>query len=140
MDKIVGYEEDPVVIKSNHMDAMSQIIEIEAPEPGENSAVLDVETTTLRVNTKPCSVFLRKLEHILADELVTVPPSSATDLGEGEHFTRSRSRVVGPRTGRKSRRANTGVQYGEADSSEDNKISQDLTSPNLHAQDHLTSA
>ena len=121
MDKIVGYEEDPVVINVNFVDAMSQIIENEAPVPGENATVLDVETTTLRVNTKPCSVFLRRLEHILADELVTVPPSSATDLGEGEHFTRSRSRVVGPRTGRKSRRANTGVQYGEADIIEDKK-------------------
>ena len=121
MDKIVGYEEDSVIIKPNYIDAMSQIIEIELPELGENTTVLDVETTTLRVNTKPCSVFLRKLKHILADKLVAVPPTSATDLGEGEHFTRSRSRVVGPRTGRISRRANTGVQYGEADSSNDKK-------------------
>ena len=121
MDKVIGYEEDPIVYKLNCMDAMMSIIEVEATEHEIMEPALDVETTTLCVKTKPCSVSLKKLEHILADELITVPASSATDLGEGEHYTRLRSRVAQPHTGRRSRRANTGVQYGEADISEDKK-------------------
>ena len=63
----------------------------------------------------------KKLEHILADELVTVPPTSASDLGEGKHYTRSRTCTVKPRTGRRSRKASTGVLYLEDDMPEDIK-------------------
>ena len=91
MDKIVGHLDvtsPPKMPQSDAADLMCQ-------------SVLPVETATqtpalkldavLCVETKECSVHLKRLDQILRDELVKVVPSSATDLPVGEHFTRSRS-------------------------------------------------
>ena len=67
----------------------------------------------LRVETKSCSVKLTRLETILTDYLYKVPPTAASDLPAGEHFTRSRSAQTLVRTGRKPCRVSTGVKYGE---------------------------
>ena len=67
----------------------------------------------LRVETKPCSVKLTRLESILTDYLYKVPPTAASDLPVGEHFTRSRCAHTPVRTGRKTRRVSSGVKYGE---------------------------
>ena len=85
--------------------------------------VLHVETATptlnpdpvpvLGVETKDCSVCLTRLDQILADELVKVAPSSASDLPAGQHFTRSRSAKPTARTGKRPCRANTGISYDE---------------------------
>ena len=56
---------------------------------------------------------------MLADDLLKVPPTAASDLPIGEHFTRSRSAHTSKRTCRKPRRASTGVKYGETSSLED---------------------
>ena len=96
---------------------MEQVVaDIVVSETAEDNTVLHVEKDALlHVKTKTCTVTLERLENILADELITVPPSGAIDLSKGEHYTRSRSMTVQPRTGHKSRRANTGVQYTEID-------------------------
>ena len=82
----------------NVLDAMDSILE---STQSDQTPVLHVETVTpipemnllpaLRVETKPCSVNLTHLEFILADDLFKVPPTAASDLPVGEHFTQSRS-------------------------------------------------
>ena len=52
-------------------------------------------------------------ETILTDYLYKVPPTTASDLPVGEHFTRSRCAHTPVRTGRKPCRVSTGVKYGE---------------------------
>ena len=93
------------------------------PTQSDQCAVLHVETETpiletgslpaLRVETKPCSVKLTHLETILTDYLYKGPPTAASDLPVGEHFTRSRHAHTPVQTGRKPRRVSTGVKYGE---------------------------
>ena len=83
--------------------------------------VLHVEMTTptliktppiaLRVETKECIIKLTRLETILADDLIKVPPSSASDLPAGIHFTRSRSAPIQRRLNRKPRRASANIKY-----------------------------
>ena len=63
--------------------------------------------TGLITNTKPCCVSLIRLESILLDD----PPKDASELPVGEHYTRSRSAPRKERTGRKPRKANTGIKY-----------------------------
>ena len=115
MDKIVGYEDDSVPYKSVSLDAMDSILECDTPSLQDDPGVLHVETPDDApvITTKECSVQLRRLENILADELVKVKPTSASDLGDGKHYTRSKTRTEKPRTGRKSRRASTGILYAE---------------------------
>ena len=67
----------------------------------------------LCVETRKCSVQLKRLDQILSDELVKVAPTSATDLPVGQHFTRSRSTEPVARKGKLPRRASTGVSYDE---------------------------
>ena len=121
MDKIVGFEDDTVPYKNHLPDAMDALIECVQSDPNTTPSVLHVETPVVvhPPMLQSCCVKLKRLEHILADELVSVPPTSASDLGEGKHFTRSRSRIAKPRTGRRSRKASTGVQYSEGDMSEE---------------------
>ena len=93
------------------------------PTHSNQSVVLHVETEiptpetvslpALRVETKSCSVKLTHLETILTDYLYKVPPTAASDLPVGEHFTRSRHAHTPVQTGRKPRRVSTGVKYSE---------------------------
>ena len=91
MDKIVGHLDDanpPKMPQSDAVDLMCQpVLSVETATPTPASKLDSV----LCVETKECSVQLKRLDHILRDELVKVVPSSATDLPVGEHFTRSRS-------------------------------------------------
>ena len=120
MDKVVDHLDTCPIGKLNVPDAMDRILE---PSLSDQSIVLHVETekptsdTTLlpalRVETKPCTVKLTCLETILTNYLYKVPPTTASDLLAGEHFTRSRSAYTPVRTGRKPRRVSTGVKYDE---------------------------
>ena len=120
MDKVVDHLDTCLIGKLNVPDAMDRILE---PSLSNQSVVLHVETekptsdTTLlpalRVETKSCTVKLTRLETILTDYLYKVPPTTASDLPVGEHFTRSRSAYTPVRTGRKPHRVSTGVKYGE---------------------------
>ena len=120
MDKVVDHLDTCPIGKLNVPDAMDRILE---PSFSDQSIVLHVETekptsdTTslpaLRVETKPCTVKLTRLETILTNYLYKVPPTTASDLPAGEHFTRSRSAHTPVRTGRKPRRVSTGVKYDE---------------------------
>ena len=129
MDKVVEYLDTSPISNLNIPDAMDLILESTNPDQG---TVLHVETEisipetvmlpALRVETKSCSVKLTRLETILTDYLYKVPPTAASDLTAGEHFTRSRSAQTLVRTGRKPRRVSTGVKYSE--------IADDTPTPN----------
>ena len=129
MDKVVEHLDTSPISNLNIPDAMDLILESTNPDQG---TVLHVETEisipetvmlpALRVETKSCSVKLTHLETILTDYLYKVPPTAASDLPAGEHFTRSRSAQTLVRTGRKPRRVSTGVKYGE--------IADDTPTPN----------
>ena len=120
MDKVVEHLDTCPTSKLNVPDAMDCILE---PPLSNQNVVLHVETgkstsatTTspaLRVETKSRTVKLTRLETILTDYLYKVPPTTASDLPVGEHFTRSRSAHTPVRTGRKPRRVSTGVKYSE---------------------------
>ena len=144
MDKVVEHLDICPIGKLNVPDAMDLILE---PTQSNQSAVLHVEMETpilktgslpaLHVETKPCSVKLTRLETILTDYLYKVPPTAASDLPVGEHFTRSRCAHTPVRTGRKPRRVSTGVKYREivGDTPTSNKLPnpthllQNLTGP-----------
>ena len=108
MDKVVEHPDTCPTSKLNVPDAMDCILE---PSPSNQNVVLHVETgkptsatTTspaLHVETKSCTVKLTHLETILTDYLYKVPPTTASDLPVGEHFTRSRSAYSPVRTSRK---------------------------------------
>ena len=101
--------------------------------------VLHVETVTptpqldpppvLCVETKDCSVYLTCLDQILADELVKVAPSSASDLPEGQYFTCSRSIPPTTRTGKGPHKASIGISYDELPMSPEDKSSKHLPKP-----------
>ena len=120
MDKVVEHLDTCPTSKLNVPDAMDCILE---PPLSDQNVVLHVETekrtsatTTspaLHVETKSCTVKLTCLETILTDYLYKVPPTTASDLPVGEHFTRSRIAYTPVRTSRKPRRVSTGVKYGE---------------------------
>ena len=98
MDKVVEHLDTCPTGQLNVLDAMDSILESTQPD---QTPVLHVEMATLIlemnlipalcVETKPCSVNLTHLELILADDLFKVPPTAASDLPVGEHFTHSRS-------------------------------------------------
>ena len=123
MVKVVDHLDTCPTSKLNVYDAMDHILE---PSPPHQKAALYVETgkptvaTTivpaLRMETKTCTVKLTCLETILTDYLYKVPPTTASDLQVGDHFTRSKNAPTPVRTGRKPRRVSTGVKYGELDS------------------------
>ena len=106
---------DRIIDNSGLCMETEQIIEFD-------NCVLCVETTTptlvklpvaLQVETKECVVKLTRLETILADDLIIVPPSSASDLPPGIHFTCSRSAPNQQRQTRKPRRASKNIKYEE---------------------------
>ena len=135
MDKIIGYEEDKVPCKNLKFDAMEAILECDEPVPEEDPGVLHVETPddAPSITTKECSVRLRRLENILSDELVKVNPTSASDLGEGKYYTRSRTCTAKPRTGRRSRKASTGILYLEDDTPENTRPSKPKKTKPAHS-------
>ena len=120
MDKVVEHLDTCPSGKLNVPDAMDFILE---PSHSDQGVVLHVETEiptpetvplpALRVETKSCSVKLTCLETILTDYLYKVPPTAASDLPVGEHFTQSRRVHTPVRTGRKPCRVSTGVKYAE---------------------------
>ena len=120
MDKVVDHLDTCPLGKLNVPDAMDRILE---PSLSDQSVVLHVETVkptsdttllpALHLETKLCTVKLTCLETILTDYLYKVPPTTASDLPVGEHFTRSRRVYTQVRTGRKPCRVSTGVKYGE---------------------------
>ena len=152
MNKVVEHHDTCLIDQLNVPDAMDSISE---STQSDQTPVLHVEMVTLipeidqlpalHVETKPCSVNLTRLELILADDLLKVPPTAALDLPVGEHFTRSRSALVTRRTGRKPRRANTGVKYSEipnvADTPVPSKPKPATTKPNRSGptQDRINS-
>ena len=113
MDKIVGHIDvtnPPKMPLSDAVDLMCQpVLHVEMDTPTPKSELKNV----LCVETRKCSVQLRRLDQILSDELVKVAPTSATDLPVGQHFTRSRSTEPVARKGKLPRRASTGVSYDE---------------------------
>ena len=123
MDKVMDHLDTCPTSKLNVSDAIDRILE---PSPPYQKAALHVETgkptvaTTivpaLRVETKTCTVKLTRLETILTNYLYKVPPTTASDLPVGDHFTRSKNAPTPVRTGRKPRRVSTGVKYSEIDS------------------------
>ena len=98
MDKVVEHLDTCPTGQLNVHDAMDSILE---STQSDQTPVLHVEMTTLIpemnlipalcVETKLCSMNLTCLELILADYLFKVPPTAASDLPVGEHFTHSRS-------------------------------------------------
>ena len=108
MDKITDSTDTTTVGALKVKDAMDMIIELDNSElcvemdkglEFENDA-LCVETITPtpvkspvmpKVETRNCVVKLTRLETILADDLILVPPSAASDLPAGVHFTHSKS-------------------------------------------------
>ena len=96
MDKITNCTDTSTFGALNVKDAMDAINEsdcnelcVETDQKTDPNSVLCVETTTpspvklpvvLPVETKKCVVKLTRLETILADDLVIVPPSSASDF------------------------------------------------------------
>ena len=92
MDKVVEHLDTCPTGQLNVLDAMDSILESTQPD---QTPILHVEMATpipemipaLCVETKPCSVNLTCLELILADDLFKVPPTAASDLPVGEHFT-----------------------------------------------------
>ena len=91
-----------------HVETDTTIPYLEEELPG--------ETVTI-ITTKPCCVSVTRLESILLE-----PPKDASDLPVGEHYTRSRSAPKKERTGRKPRKANTGVKYQLTDDTLDNPV------------------
>ena len=132
MDKITGSTDTNTDVALKMKDAMDRIIEQDNSElcvetdqgnNDENSA-LCVETPTptpvkypavLPVGFKNCAVKLTRLETILAEDLITVPPSSAMDLPAGVHFTRSKIAPNQQRHTRKPRGASKNIKYVEDD-------------------------
>ena len=120
MDKVCEHCDTCPTGPLNVPDAMDTILE---STQSHQNPVLQVEMampipevkklTTLPVETKPCSVSLTRLESILGDDLLKVPPTAASDLPVGEHFTRSRSTPITHCTGRKPHIASTGIKYNE---------------------------
>ena len=120
MDKVVEHLDTCPTSKLNVPDAMDCILE---PSLSEQNAALHVETgksnsaitksPALCVETKSCIVKLTCLETVLNDYLYKVPPTTASDLPIGEHFTRSRRAYTPVRTDRKPCRVRTGVKCGE---------------------------
>ena len=122
MDKVVDHLDTCPIGELNVPDAMDRILDPSIPD---ESVVLHVETekptsdktlsTALCMETKPCTVKLTHLDTILTDYLYKVPPTTASDLSEGQHLTRSKSRraCTPIQTGRKPCRVSTGVKYGE---------------------------
>ena len=113
MDKIVGHLDVVNPPKMPFHDAVDLIcqpaISVETVTPIPEESV----RPALCVETQSCSVVLTRLDQILRDELVKVTPTSATDLPEGQYFTRSRSAKPKVRQGKLPRRASTGVSYDE---------------------------
>ena len=116
MDKVVEHLDTCPTGQLNVLDAMDSISESTQPD---QTPILHVKMATpipemnlipaLCVETKPCSVNLTRLELILADNLFKVPPTAASDLPVGEHFTHSRSTHTPHRTSRRPCRVSTGV-------------------------------
>ena len=75
------------------------------------------ETTKFKL--KPCSISVTRLETILLDDLSSDDtPKDASDLPVGEHYTRSRATPKKKRTGRRPRKASTGIKYELSDEQE----------------------
>ena len=114
MDKVVEHVEIYLTGPLNVPDAMDSILD---------THVLQVETvmptprkhSVLRVETKPCTVNLIRLESILDEDLPKIPPTTDSNPPVGKYFTRSRSNQAPRRTGRKPRIANTGISYNESE-------------------------
>ena len=113
MDKIVGHLDTMKPPKMPPIDAVDSmcrpVLHVETVTPTQSLK----QDTVLCVETKQCSVQLKRLDLILRDELVKVIPSSARDLPVGERFTRSRSTKPTTRKGSLPRRASTGISYDE---------------------------
>ena len=123
MDKVVGHLDCNTTGCQMKHDFVDIIIQQDTPA---KQLTLSGETDTMNaqcallVETKIYSVKLVHLENILDNEIKRVAPSAASDLPVGIHFTRSKITPPNVRTGRKPRKANTGVQYDtnpESDSS-----------------------
>ena len=113
MDKIVGHidvVDPPKMPPHDAADWMCQsVLHVETAMPTPKTK----PDTVLCVETKECSVQLKRLDQILCDELIKVAPTSATDLPEGQYFTRLRSTRPSARKGKLPRCASTGVSYDE---------------------------
>ena len=99
MDKVVDHLDTCPIGELNVPDAMDWILDPSIPD---ERVVLHVETEkptsdktlspALCMETKPCTLKLTHLDTILIDYLYKVPPTTASNLSEGQHFTRSKSR------------------------------------------------
>ena len=131
MDKICEHYDSIAGTTSNIQDAFDKIL-LSSSE-SENELHVETDTTipyleeqnelygetNMSVHIKPCCVSVTRLESILLD----CPPRDASELPVGEHFTRSRSAIRKERTGRKPRRASTGVKYQDVDDTLDTPVS-----------------
>ena len=138
MDKIVGKLEISQNCALNRIDAMDQIVsvvqednlDVESP-PVDISVLDDIPTAQPRldeetfdqivippiVKIKSCVIKLKRLETILQEEDRVEEPT----LKEGEHFTRSKSKLKPTRTTRRPRTASSGKTYSEPLLSDDDK-------------------
>ena len=149
MDKIIENTDTNTVGALKGKDAMEMIIAadelcVETDQGMElDNRALRVETSgptpvktpvVLHVKTKKCVVKLTRLETILADDPIIVPPSSASDLPAGVHFTRSKSVPNQQRRTRRSRRPSKNFKYEEdyAESGVPPKTVKPMTKPSRH--------
>ena len=75
---------------------------------------------TSKAELKPCCVSVTRLESILLDDTPSDDtPKDALELPVGTHFTRSRATPKKERTGRRPRKASTGIKYELTEDNED---------------------
>ena len=148
MDKITDSIDTTTVGALKVKDAMDMIIELDNSELCvETDKALEFENIALRVETitptpvkspvvpkvetKNCVIKLTRLETILADDLILVPPSAASDLPAGVHFTHSKSAPNRQRHTRKPRGASKNIKYEEdnLEAEINPKISKPITKP-----------
>ena len=118
MDKIVGHI-NCIKYSSLNVRDFAEIILDETPCDKTGTTTTETrEPVALCVETKPCSIILTRLENILKDEIQHITPTEASDLPSGIHFTQSKTVPV--HTGRKPRKASTGVVYDTNQESDSN--------------------
>ena len=118
MDKVCGHFDANDANTSRIHDAFDKIML--SSEDSEDELHVETDTMipyldeqdelhgdTVMPNVKPCCVSVTRLESILLDDT----PKDASGLPVGVHYTRSRTTRKKERTGRKPRKANTGVKY-----------------------------
>ena len=130
MDKLCGRYDVNVANTSTISDAFDKILL--SSEESEDELLVETDTTipypdpdvalpgeTTKFKLKPCCISVTRLETILLDDVSSDDtPKDASDLPVGEYYTRSRATPKKERTGRRPRKASTGIKYELSDDHE----------------------